>query len=208
MAKAHRGLTHWRRTRGGKFRGIGAGFTLQRPSKSEHPCVTLWGCLSHASSPCSKNLQKKHWSFFPNHLAQFLLPASWDIAMTQNQSVFLWCNVPWCRYLEWLKTAQQVSPCLWCSVNKAWTHQNSGAFTDTSKGSQVKLEDRGRGSGGHLHMQYLKRECNLWSSKTINKGHPKKTVLSKLFSHLMEISPAYQQFLSSTVFHYSCIHYS
>lgn len=127
---------------------------------------------------------------------------------TKPASVFLWCNVLWCRYLEWLKTAQQVSPCLRCSVNKAWTHENSEAFTDTSKGSQAKLEDGGGGSGGHLHMQYLKREWNPWSSKTINKGHLKKTVLSKLFSHQTEISPAYQQFLSSKVFHYSCIHYS
>lgn len=78
----HRGLIHCKKS-WGKFRGIRAGFTLQSPSQSEYPC---YGCLSYARTPCSRNLKKNCWPFFPNHLALFLLPVLWDsIAMTQKQ---------------------------------------------------------------------------------------------------------------------------
>lgn len=103
----HRGLKRsW-----GKLKGIRAGFTLQSTSQSEYPC---YGCLSYARTPCSRNLKKNCWPFFPNQLALFCgTPLPWH-----KNSIHLPLMVLWCRHLEWLEALQQMTPCLLCSVNK------------------------------------------------------------------------------------------
>lgn len=127
----------------------------------------------------------------------------WHCCDRNPASIFLWCNVPWCRYSNsWRLHSKYLHAYSTQSLKPKLIKIQKLLQT------QEKLEDRGRAGGGHLYMQCLKRECNLWRNKTTNKGHPKKTVLSKLFSHLMEFSPAHQQFLSRKVLHYSYIHYS
>lgn len=161
MAKRHKGLIHWKEDTGKNLEGSELSSHCKVHQK-QNIHVAYFKQGPHA--PCSRNLKKNCWSIF-FFFSKSPGPISASCTMehpccdTKTVPIFLRHSMLWCRHLKWPEAIEQIAPRLQCSVNKAYTHQNSAGFTAISKGNRVKLEDRGRSSGGHLYMWYLKRNA-------------------------------------------------
>lgn len=69
----------------GKLRGIGAGVHTAKSIKMRTSMYDTLGLLISRKETMLQKPAKETLVFFSKSLALLLLPASWDIAMTQNQ---------------------------------------------------------------------------------------------------------------------------
>lgn len=126
------------------------------PLKTEHPCVQCCSSLFQARIPCSRNVKKNCWSIFFSQITQpyfcFLYRGTSLLWQKKQYSSSFGVACFGADCLECLEAIKQISPRWQCSVNKAYSHQNSGGFTAISKGNRVKLEDRQKQWRASLHM--------------------------------------------------------